>query len=83
MRPRSIDRGKPTLGTTVGTIAARTQLAIASVTQEAASAEYTFGDQLKGGRAIVLRGTSQVLAVNLGSTTITGGVARCTFEWTE
>lgn len=35
------------------------------------------------GQAIVLRGNSQVLAINLGNTTIPGGLYQFWVTWTE
>lgn len=72
----------PTLGTTVGTIRA-TKYAIPSTNPNSSSTivEWLFGDS--PAQAIVLRGTSQVLAVNLNGITTAGGSFNINFEWTE
>ena len=70
----------PTLGTTVGSIRAeRTEAAPQGITRD--RVVWDFG--VRNGRAIVLRGTSEVLAVNFNSTTITGPVIGASIEWTE
>jgi hypothetical protein len=43
---------------------------------------FTYGSRA-GEQAIVLRGTSQLLSINLGSTTVTGGSYNITMRWTE
>jgi hypothetical protein len=71
----------PTLGNLVGNI--RSDRIVFPLTTVAGSGPqiWTFGE--RPSQAIVLRGTSQVLAVNLSSTTVTGGSISCDIEWTE
>jgi hypothetical protein len=72
----------PTLGATVATV--RANRAFIPATNTAATVafyEYSFGD--KPEKQITLRGTGQVLAINLNSTTIAGGAFTCFVEWTE
>lgn len=45
--------------------------------------EYSVDFGARNQQTVVLRGTSQVLSVNLGGITIAGLILRCTFEWTE
>jgi hypothetical protein len=73
----------PTLGSTVGTIRAAKVFGQATSEPYAGSSivSWTFGD--RPSQAIVLRGTTQVLAVNLNSTSITGGNFDISVEWTE
>ncbi len=69
------------LGAAVGTI--RQDRLSFAVTGSVAEnpLEWNLGN--KPGQAIVLRGTAQVLAVNLNSTTVTGGSISVSIEWTE
>lgn len=71
----------PTINGTVGNIWAGKILvpAPASVADSALLADYTW----RNTQAVVLRGIAQVLAVNLGGVTVTGGSFHCNFEWTE
>lgn len=71
----------PTTGTTVGTVA--NQQLWLPTTGGAASpvADFRFGDF--GGKPVYLRGTSQVLAVNLNAVSVTSGLLYITFEYTE
>lgn len=75
----------PTAGTLVGTIlAAKILVPVVAVGGNAVQGpfqEIPFGD--RGVQTEVLRGTSQVIAVNLGGVTVTGGSFLCTFEITE
>ena len=69
----------PTPGATVNTV--RTEfIAFGSTTVGGGGVEWDFG---KYGKGIVLSGTAQGLAVNLGGATITGGVVSVTFEFIE
>lgn len=70
----------PTLGTTVGNIRA-TRISYQSAAGNAPILTWEFGNRPT--QAVVLRGTSQVLAVNLNSVTVTGGSISCSFEWSE
>jgi hypothetical protein len=72
----------PTLGTTIGSIAvSRIFLPAAATATGEESMLLTFGDL--AAKALVLRGTSQVLAVNLNGATVTGGSLHIEIEWTE
>jgi len=76
----------PTLGAVVGTMKSAKLLMNQTVPNNAQSAgvqipiEWTFGSR---GQAITLRGTSQVLAINLNSTTLSGSSFDITIEWQE
>lgn len=72
----------PTLGTTVGTVhSVKLILPAVAPGQPANIIEHIpFGDDIQ---PIILRGTSEVLAVNLNSTTIVGSSFNITVEWTE
>jgi hypothetical protein len=76
----------PTLGTSVGNIRSQRALFPSSTPGGNISASptygFTFGDP-SGGQPIVLRGTSQVLAINLNASTITGNSIDGYIEWTE
>lgn len=72
----------PTTGTLVGVIL-DPLVSVGNLTTGGAQAtpsQFMFG-QL--GQPIVLRGTSQVLAVNLNSFGYSGNLTTCGFEWTE
>lgn len=73
------------LGAAVGTIMSfKKVVQIAAVAGNVSSdvpTEFYFGNN--PAQAIVLRGTSEVLAINLGGVTVTGGSWLCTVEWTE
>lgn len=70
----------PTTGTPVGTIR-RGYNPIAGATSVVNPlVTYEFGDK---GRPIILRGTAQVLAVNLNGVTLTGGTFDVAIEWFE
>lgn len=74
----------PTLGTLIGQIRAYKVVIPQSSPLGGASGlsitEVTFGDISK---APTLRSTSEVLALNLGAVTLTGGSISISFEWTE
>lgn len=67
----------PTPGTSVGTVALRRVLFGTSAT-EAPATVFDFGDW-----PVELRGTGEVLAVNLGGVTVTGGSLNADLFWTE
>lgn len=68
------------LGTSAGTYrAVRASFGTAGLT--AAPYIWQFGD--RPSQSIVLRGTSEILAINLGTITITGGILAISVEWTE
>lgn len=73
------------LGTAVGTIGSyRTYIPVSATGTggtQLPPAFYTFSDL--PAKAVVLRGTSQVLAINGNSTTMAGNVLTCLFVWTE
>lgn len=70
----------PTVGTLVGVVrATRTEAVTAGTSRQIG--EYTFSN--KNDQSIVLRGTSEVLAVNLNGASVTGPVVGCSIEWTE
>lgn len=69
----------PTLGTTTGII--RNKRYAVPTANTVILVEWNFGD--RPSQAIALRGTSEILAVNLGGNTITGGTASINVEWTE
>lgn len=71
----------PTLGTVVGTVA-NSFLAIPTSASAAVNnvVEFNFGHQSK---SISLRGTSQVIAVNLNTNTFTSGIFLVSIEWYE
>lgn len=72
----------PTLGTAVGTVrAARMFIPTAGTDISTFVYEYDFGALPE--KAIVLRGTGEVLAINLNGATISGGTWTCFVEWTE
>lgn len=70
----------PTLGTAVGTVRAM-KVFIGSTSANSDEFIAEFGT--RPSQAIVLRGTSQVLAVNLNSVTSSGGLVSISVEWTE
>jgi hypothetical protein len=73
------------LGATVGTILSFKKViqvpAVAGNVSSENIPDIYFGNS--PAQSIVLRGTSQVLAINLGGVTVTGGSWLCTVEWTE
>lgn len=70
----------PTTGTLVGDVDMRS-VHIPTALTEAVPTEWEFG--VPGRRELVLRGTGEVVAINLGGATLTGGSLTATFEWTE
>lgn len=77
----------PTLGTLVGTIRSG-KMSMSQVTPSNAQSNgpgnhliWDFGAD--GGQPIILRGTSQVLAINLNGVTIAGASFDINIEWTE
>lgn len=70
----------PTLGTTVGTIRSMALTFLASGSA-ASLIDWFFGD--RPAQAVILRGTNQVIAINLGGVTVTGGQISGSIEWTE
>lgn len=70
----------PTLGTAVGTIIS-SRMSFVTTGQNSDNREWSFGN--RAAKPIVVRGTSQVVAVNLNVATITGPVMGATIEWTE
>jgi hypothetical protein len=68
------------LGTTVGTMRAE-KVQISATTGVAGSLIADFGPRY--GQAIVLRGTGEVISVNLNGVTSTGNSMTCCIEWTE
>lgn len=73
----------PTLGTTVGSVrTARFAFPTAGLLESTGvSSEYEFGFGPE--KAITLRGVAEQLVINLGATTITGGILSAYVEWTE
>jgi hypothetical protein len=73
----------PTLGSTVGTIfAGRISFPTNGATGGSSDVnQYPFGNRPAG--AIVLRGTSEQLAINFGGVTITSPLVTAFIEWTE
>lgn len=70
------------LGAAVGTVrAARVFIPTTGTDVADFINEWDFGTNSE--KAIVLRGTAQVLAINLNATTVTGGTWTCYVEWTE
>lgn len=76
----------PTLGTTVGTIYSK-KLGVSTPAGGAngIAAETEINETFGFGavQAMVLRGTSQVLAINLNATSVAGSSFNITIEWTE
>lgn len=70
----------PTLGTAVGTVRSN-RVAFQAAGVPSATVVWDWGT--RPSEAIVLRGIAQVFAVNLSSTTVTGGVFNIDIEWTE
>jgi hypothetical protein len=72
----------PTPGTSVGTVrAVRAFIPTTALASASQYYEFDFGQLAE--KAVVLRGTTQVLALNLNSVTVTGGAWTCWVEWTE
>jgi hypothetical protein len=74
----------PTTGALVGNIRS-SRIFVSTATGGPTATEnsliWDFGT--RPGQAIVLRGTAQVLAVNLNGTTVSGGAFNISMEWTE
>lgn len=70
------------LGTSVGTVRA-VRAFIPTTGTAAASQYYEFDVGDRAEKAIILRGNTQVLSVNLNSTTVSGGLWTIWVEWTE
>lgn len=70
----------PTTGTLIGNIATDTMFFSNGGGQQQ-NLRYDFGD--RPSKAIVLRGTSEVLAINLNSVSVTGSDFNIYVEWTE
>lgn len=73
----------PTTGNLVGNLFAGYVFLAAPATATVGSDKVILDYGNRPGQAIVLRGTSQVLAVNLNSATVTGGAFDVNVEWTE
>lgn len=72
----------PTAGTLVGILrAVRAFIPTASLAAASQYYEFNFADRPE--KAPVLRGTSEVLALNLGGVTVAGGAWTCFVTWTE
>lgn len=72
----------PTVGTLVGNIQAYRGIIPAAATLiENPIIDWQFGN--RPGQAIVLRGTTEGIAVNLNNVTVAGGSFIITCEWTE
>lgn len=72
-----------TLGSLVGNIKSAYVFLAAPATATVASEPLFLDFGVRPSQAIVLRGTSQVLAINLNSATVTGGAFDINIEWTE
>lgn len=72
----------PTLGTSAGTIRAIKAWVPTATSGMASIIEWDFGRQ-RNSQEITLRGTSQVLAVNLNATTLAGNSFNISIEWRE
>jgi len=82
---RAYSANPSSLGTAVGTLATE-RLSIAAIGSGGATGlnsylEWDFGDQIR--KPVVLRGTSQVLAINLNGVTVTQSLFDIWIEWTE
>jgi len=72
----------PTLGTLVGVVRAKRMFVVtASSPGVSDPINYRFGEN--SSEPLVLRGTSEVLAINLNATTVTGPVFSVSMEWIE
>lgn len=71
----------PTLGTPVGTVRATNFATSSAISPQADRVVFDFGASIS--KPIVLRGTSQVLAVNLNGNTIAAPAVDISVEWTE
>ena len=75
----------PTLGTAVGTVVthAATSLDATPAAGDSGPPESTVFEAGAHSQAITLRGTAEVLAINFGGITLSGGLATAHVEWTE
>lgn len=73
----------PTTGALVGNLKAAYVFLAAPATATVASEPLFLDFGLRPSQAIVLRGTAQVLAINLNGVTVTGGAFDINVEWTE
>ncbi len=75
----------PTTGTLVGVIRAiRTYMAATGSTSgTSGDGSVAFEFNVPPARPLVLRGATQMIALNLGGVAISGGSVQCFFEWTE
>lgn len=71
----------PTVGTVIGTLRAAAIPFGAAAAVGGGEKEWMFADD--NDQAVVLRGTAQVLALNLNATILTGAVVTAWIEWTE
>lgn len=71
----------PTLGTTVGTVLSQQLFVSGGTTQPIANAIFDFTSTVS--QPIVLRGTGEVLALNLQGVTVTGPQFQVSIEWVE
>jgi hypothetical protein len=74
--------GNPTTGSLVGHVRSN-KLFIPAPATAAGEPIWLMDFGTRPSQAIVLRGTGQVLAFNLNSTTVSGSAMTCGFEWTE
>lgn len=72
----------PTVGTTVGDLAAYRLFFPAPATATTTNDPFIFEYGLLS-EPVVLRGTGEVLVVNLNAATLTGSLLNCGFTWTE
>lgn len=73
----------PTPGAAVGTIRYQQMVLVPSTTPATPNVPITWDFTTRNGQGVVLRGTSQVLAVNYGGATVSGNVLAFDIEWTE
>lgn len=73
----------PTLGTLVGNLQARSITLTTAATPAIPNILQEFLFELRGEKAIVLRGVAQQLAINLNAQTITGGLLDISISFTE
>ena len=71
----------PTTGTLVGAVASQSVWLPTTAGVSGAPGDFRFGDT--NGQPVVLRGTAEVLAVNLSGTSITSGLLEVFIEFTE
>ncbi len=74
----------PTLGTPVGTLRARKAF-VATITGNSSNSDeiiWNF-DTRQTAQNLILRGTSQLISINLNGVTSTGNSAACSVEWVE